>query len=315
MGAKQRDFERKKAQAIQLLKEKPHLSIKDLENLTGLSHASAQRIKKNSVLTEHKHTVPQGDMHESPDSSATSLNFQDSPEPVEKKSLVDQGLDSIKGILGIRDEKGERPSPPPMSGKLDPKRQAFVDNITPTISLAFMLMASWAWGRIGQEYSRLAPDEKVAARIVEPLVRIYARHANFLTDVNPDVADAGASLFALVGYVYASLGMYQQIREEQAAYEQNSTTPTRYREYRTNGHRPESGIDDQGSRQPDIQGTDQGDVGGNSGHGRAQVSVDRANLTPTQQRQYEALSALAEQDYQSRLRRSSQFRGVRSSLG
>jgi hypothetical protein len=304
MGIKQRDFVKKKALALKLLQDKPGLSIRDLQNLSGLSYSSAQRVRANATQGVSKEPVPQVEPLQKPETPTSSLDFQESPVPIDdkKKSIVDQGLDSIKGMLGIKDVKGEKKAAPPLTAKLDPKRQAFVDNVTPTIALGFIIMAGAWWQRIGPEYKALTPDEEAATRIVAPLVRIYARHATFLTEINPDWADAGASLFAFVAYVYTSLGLYQKIKEEkEAANEQQGTYG--YREYR-NGASAENGAYHASSGYADVSGAGENNVGGSSENGRAPQGVSRAHLAPKEQRQFEALSRLSELDYASRTRRS-----------
>lgn len=305
--------EKKKAHAIQLLKQKPTLTVPDIMNLTGLSRTTSQRVRASFYQDMHKETKVQDDISEPTVAPPPALDFQDSPAPVEdkKKNIIDSGLDSIKGMLGIKDtSSGEKKQVPPLTAKLDPKRQAFVDNITPTLTLAFVAVATATWARIGPEYKQLAPDETVANRIVEPLVRVYARHAVFLTEINPDIADVGASLFALAGYVYASLALYQKIKEDKEAYEQEqqSTGTNRYNpnwKY-GDGYTPttENTANNQVNRYADVPGTNQGDVRGNSANGGHALNFNRASLAPKEQAQFEALSRLSELDYQSRLRRS-----------
>lgn len=293
------------------------LSNKEVSELTGLSLRSIGRMKSlldgKTAMPARNARTSQSQIPTAQDKPQTgneqvtppALEFQDSPAPVdsEKKNIIDQGLDSIKGMLGIKDTpKGEKKQAPPLTAKLDPKRQAFVDNITPTLTLAFVAVAGAMWQRIGNEYKQLAPDETVATRIVEPLVRVYARHAVFLTEINPDIADVGASVFALAGYVYASLALYQKIKEDKEAYEQESASPYN-RDYR-NPATAENTVDNPVHRYADVPGASQGHVRGNSQNGRDALDISRASLTPKEAREFEALSRLAELDYQSRARRS-----------
>lgn len=304
--------ERKKAHALQLLKQKPTLSTTDIQNLTGLSRTTSQRIKQEFKKGVGKEIPAQDDQAKNPviqpkaqDETTTPLDFQEATVPIDdkKKSIVDQGLDSIKGMLGIKDVKGEKKQAPPLTAKLDPKRQAFVDNVTPTLALGFIIMAGAWWQRIGPEYKLLTPDEETATRIVAPLVRIYARHATFLTEINPDWADAGASLFAFVAYVYTSLGLYQKIKEDKEAHEQEQQGTYGYREYRHDAA-TENGANNSVNRHADVSGAGEVNARGNSENGRASQGVGRASLAPKEQRQFEALSRLAQLDYNSRARRS-----------
>jgi hypothetical protein len=281
------------------------VSIRSLTRWQGLAQQSSTvRTRKATPAKAPTEATPGGIAP--PEETATPLDFQESPVPIDdkKKSIVDQGLDSIKGMLGIKDVKGEKKVAPPLTAKLDPKRQAFVDNVTPAIALGFTIVASAWWQRIGPEYKSLAPDEEDATRIVAPLVRIYARHATFLTEINPDWADAGASLFAFVAYVYTSLGLYQKIKEEKEAAEHEQQGTYGYREYRSNGASAENGAYYSGSGYADVSGASQNNVGGSSQNGWTSQTIGRVDLTSKEQRQFEALSRLAQLDYASRARRS-----------
>lgn len=287
------------------------LSNKEVADLTGLSMRSIGRMK--SLLSE-KMAMPArsapsvNDPQITPESTphtGATLDFEESPAPVEKKSAVDSAMASLKGMLGIKDEKSAK-SPPIVSAKLDAKKQAFVDAASPTLSLALMSLATWLWGKIGPEYSHLAPDEKVAQRIVEPLLRVYARHADFLTDINPDVADIGASLFALVGYVHVSLGLYQQIKQEKLDYEQGYSQDENISGIRRRAAATES-EDRAGNASrgyAPIQRPSYGNIGANGGNARTANTVNQPNLTDKEARQHAALSRLSELDYLSRSRRS-----------
>jgi hypothetical protein len=295
------------------------MTVKDAAKLYAVSDRTVKRWKQEQTnggalparttakaspapsVPENSTTGPSPIMEEKP----PAIAFQDSPAPVdaEKKNIIDQGLDSIKGMLGIKDVKGEKKQAPPLSAKLDPKRQAFVDNITPTLTLAFIAVATAMWQRIGPEYKQLAPDETVANRIVEPLIRVYARHAVFLTEINPDVADIGASVFALAGYIYASLALYQKIKEDKEAYEQAQSPGPYNRDYR-NPAATENTANNPVNGYADVSRTSQGDVRGHSQNGGDAHDISRTRLAPKEQAQFEALSRLAELDYQSRLRRS-----------
>lgn len=287
------------------------LSNKEVAELTGLSLRSIGRMKsilegrsavpaRNARIVQEEQTSANDEPH-----TGTTLDFEESPAPVEKKSAVDSAMASLKGMLGIKDEKAAK-SPPIVSAKLDAKKQAFVDAASPTLALGLMSLATWMWGRIGPEYSQLAPDEKVAQRIVEPLLRVYARHADFLTDINPDVADIGASLFALVGYVHVSLGLYQQIKQEKLDYEQGYSQDENISgiRRRTATTESEDRVGNASRGYAPVQRAGYGNAGTNGGNARTANAVNQPNLTDKEARQHAALSRLSELDYLSRSRRS-----------
>ena len=300
---------------LALQKLRDGLSNKEVADLTGLSPRSIGRLKAS---LNGKSAVPSGgaqpgkaappaqeDKPQTGNEEKTTIDFEDSPAPVEKKNVVDSALSSLKGMLGIADKKDEKAAQPVFSAKLDARRQQFVDSAAPTLSLAFMALASWMWGRIGPEYSVLAPDEKVAERIVTPLLRIYARHANFMTDVNPDVADVGASMFALVGYVHVSLKLYQEIKAQKEADDEGGQTGAG-RGWRVYGPDATEGrAGDQGDRYADVQRASGGNGSINGNNGGYPGGVNLPHLTDKEQRQFEALSRLSQLDYQHRARRSS----------
>lgn len=285
------------------------LSVREVADLTGVSTRTLDRWKGKPGA---KTAVPGGS---APVATATPiepppvedkpvLDFEEAPATLEHKGVVGSALSSLKGMLGIADKKDatSKTTQPVFTAKLDARRQNFVDSAAPTISLAFMAMAVWLWRRIGPEYSGLAPDEAVAQKIVTPLLRVYARHASFITDVNPDVADVAASMFALVAYVDVSLKLYQHIKQDQEENENQDEVGSR-RIYR-NTAQSENGTGNGSHGHAAVRGRSGGDDSDHGGNGGNTEGVSLAHLSDKEARQYQALSHLAELDYNSRLRRS-----------
>lgn len=305
----QKGMEAKKRQLLQYRREKPNLSMRELANLTGLSHSTVERTLKKLAQDERTGTPPKVNKRVEPDVSPLpqeddvkpSLDFTDTPTPIEdERGLVDRGMDALKGMLGLGDKDKNKSTPPPLTEKLDAKRQAFVNHISPIVALAFMLAAGAIWKRIGPEYAILAPDDETALKIVEPLVRIYARHQSYLAELNPDQMDLGACLFALFGYVTTSLRMYQHIKQEKEAYESG------FREYRAEPT-AENGIDGAGRRYADGRSDAASNNHGNASREAPGANQPPPNLTEKERREYEALSVLRDRDFASRARRSGQF--------
>ncbi|SRR6266700_7816385 len=306
------DVEKKKAHARELLKQRPLLTTRDIQNLTGLSQSSAHRIKaslsqdnlKGSKTVgiqvpsdpDQKNSEPESD-------SKTTLEFEASPDPVGQKSTVASAFSSLKGILGIKEGK-EAPRPQTSTPvKLTEKQQRFVDATSPTIALGFMTVATAIWSKIGPEYSNLGPDEEVALRIVTPLLRIYARHNTFLVDVNPDVADIGTSLFALVGYVNVSMNLYAQIKKDkEEEYEQSGHYQNGYYRPR-NATTTENGANRAGGRYTDVRERDRQDDRSNGANVRSGEDIDSSDFTK-EERQHAALLRLSQMDFEHRARRS-----------
>jgi|SRR6266567_3908348 len=300
---------------LALQKLRDGLTVKEVADLTGVSVRTLQDWNRKqsgkSGIPGGKPAQTQGAAPSSTDAQKaqeqaqdgkTTLEFEDSPAPPEKRGIVDEAMRSLKGMLGIADKQETKTPPVVLSAKLDPRRQQFVDSASPTLALAAMALAAWLWGRIGSEYSALAPDEKAAQRIVEPLLRIYARHAQFMTDINPDVADVGASMFALVAYVHVSLDIYQRIKQEKE--EEYGTGEWNVRDSRRYRAPAESTASHASSRHADVSGDGGANGSVNGANGRDTGGIDLAHLSDKEAAQHAALSRLSELDYQHRARRS-----------
>lgn len=309
MTRNQKAIDAKKQHILQLKRDRPQLSLRELANLTGLSHSTVERALKKLSQDERKDTSLQADVHTSSDVSTPSqgqeespsigLSFQDSPAPLERKGIVDSAFDSLKGLLGISDKEQQKAAAPaPLSGKLNEKQQSFVNNFAPTASLIAILIAENIWSRIGPDYKFLAPDEETASRIVTPLLRIYARHMQVGIEISPDAADLGAAVAALFGYIYASLKLYEHVKQEKLANEDNTGHRAGHaatREDRTHG---------EGDRRANFSRSNQRDVSTADGINGHAGPISPGNLTAKEAAQFEALSQLRQRDLESRLRRS-----------
>lgn len=213
-------------------------------------------------------------------------------------------LDKVFKRLGLKgDDSGqEKEYKGVPSAKLTKAQQSLYDSFAPLAIQAFVICAGWGWSLLGEEYKVLAPSEEVAEKIVAPLMRIYARTSQITASMNPNHMDAAASLAALIGYVWSSLMIYGEIKQEKAANEQGIDN------VRNNGFRPvdarQNGHDNEDNRR--------NVASANTGDGRAAVSrngneqpgVDLRNLSESERRAYEKLSTLRDRDFASRARRS-----------
>jgi len=309
----------KKQLVLKLKTEHPNMSQRELANLAGTNQSFVKRTlnqtRANDSVAQKTVTPVTSDSGQVTEPTGVVLDFEESPAPVkDEKNVFDKAWDNLKAAIGFEESPDKKKkTPAPRSVKLSEKKQQFVDSVTPSISLAFVVMAAYVWNRIGPQYKSLAPSEEVAQKIMEPLVRIYARHANFMTEINPDYTDAGASLFALWGYVSSSLQMYNYIKQQEANYEEANG----YRAYRSgysasdsrNGVSGQEAPGGENGRYADVSGSDRGDATGNSSNGQYTGTVNLAHLTPKQRSQYEKLSQLAAKDFEARARRSGQYRG------
>lgn len=301
--ATKKELAKKKAHAEQILATKPETTVRALMNLTGLSQSTAGRVKQSyshgklsgTTTTTKPVTSSEIPLVSDEDDGPATLDFEESPIATNAKNPVDAAWGSLKSMLGIKTE-GAPKAKPMISAKLDARKQQFVDAATPTLSLALIALATYLWSRIDPIYGELAPDEAVAQRIVEPLCRVYARHASFLTDINPDLADVGASIFALVGYVHVSMKMYTVIKQEREQDDQGNRDRSRFES--------ENGSRDQSSGQSAVRRDYRQDAEAPGRNGGTVGDLSLAHLTDKEQRQHAALSRLAELDYQHRARRA-----------
>lgn len=302
-----------KQSALQYLRE--GLMPKEVSALTGVSLRTIQgwksKLQKSGMPagnTPQMASVSQAQMHatnteEEAQEDRSILDFEDSPAPIEEKSLMDSAWSSLKGMIGIKEkDKEEETARPPISGKLDAKRQAFVDAISPTAALALILLSSWLWKKVGEEYGELAPDEKTAQRIMEPLLRIYARHSKFMVDINPDFADFSASMLALAGYVRVSIKLYEEIKRDQE-YEDEDYRVRQFRQPERNSA-AESRTGQQSSGQTTVFRQYRTNDPATRGNVRNGDAFNPANLSEKEAAQHAALSRLSALDYQHRARRA-----------
>lgn len=261
----------------------------------GVSVSTLRKIRKGIREEDKAVKLAEGAVEVSP-----TLDFQDSPAPVEEKKGVEAALHSLKGMLGIKDVSTTTPKPLARAGvKLTAKQQSFVDATSPTLALGFISAATWVWTRLDDKYCVLAPDEQVALRIVTPLLRIYARHQTFLVDVNPDVADVGASVFALVAYIHVSYKLYVEIKRESQEDEEYRDRNGSYAPTATEGQSRYPS-----NRPTDVSRRDREHTPTTGLNGGTTQSVSGADIPTKEERQHAALLRLSEMDYMHRLRRT-----------
>lgn len=272
-----------------------------VEKETGIKYTALRKLRK--TWKDEKQQIEA-------DASKTQAEFsvEEAPAPIKSKGAIESALDSLKSGLGIKDSAK---SPTPLKNsvigvKLSAKQQAFVDATSPTVALGLITLAGWAWGHMGEGYAKyLAPNEDVALRIVTPLLRIYARHQTFLVEINPDMADVGASVFALVAYINASYRMYEEIREHE-----KETGKVEYprRDGQYESFTSEDELDGTGDRRPPVSRRDRSNASTNGANDGNTKLEHRSDLTYEQTRQYAALLRLSALDYEHRARRSGRFR-------
>lgn len=212
-----------------------------------------------------------------------NIDLQVEEAPEETSSGSDSLASRVIGALGLDTSKTPARE---TNAKLTLKQRAFVDSMSPVAAGIFVLAASWAWRRVGQEYQALAPDMEVATQITQPLIRIWARLAKADGAINPNIVDLAQCTLALVGYVDASWALYQKMREQEHVRlnEEEIRSDTR-RAGRVSQQQNSSYVP------PDTR-TDDSDE-------------PQGSFQERHERQRTALSRLSQMDYEHRARRSS----------
>ncbi len=221
-----------------------------------------------------------------------SIGVEAAPETTFESKGV---LQDILGALGLSKQSATPGKKVPVN--LNKKQQEFCDNVTPIGSSVLIASLAWAWGRLGDPYRACAPDEAVATRIVEPLIRIYARQAKFIESLDPNTADWLASLSATVGYGLTSLTMFDMITAQLREQEEMQNGRGFARAYEsansgTNGRRPDTEPSHDAAREQVVSGP---------------PAVNLDHLSERERSSYEALSKLRDRDIAARQRRSGQY--------
>lgn len=221
----------------------------------------------------------------------------------------------------------ERVSPPPRGkGKTSAKSEPvlpspglsedklkFVDGTSGLLSEVMVAVMVWIFTIPGGEFSVLAPGYEEARAIIEPLLRIYARHSKLVKEISPDYTDLAAAITALAGYVHVSYLLLDNIRKDKEANGGQVTLQHIRPDYRTNG---EYSGESRGYTTESQAGPGYNNNGRTPVHEPAEVYNEPAkgrgyaapkppdDLTPEQRRNYESLQRLSQRDYENRARRS-----------
>lgn len=251
-----------------------------------------QYAKKKAAQTAKPTSAPPIEPIESEETSGFAISAESAPEQTFESRSV---LQDILGALGLSKQPSQPGKKVPIH--LTKKQQEFVDNVTPLGSSALIASFAWAWGRLGEPYRQCAPDEAVSIRIVEPLIRIYARQAKFIESLDPNTADWLASLSATVGYGLTSLTMFDMITAQLREQEEMQNGRGFARTY-------ESGYSSANNGRADTVSSH--DATGQQAQPGA-TAFNPGNLSERERLSYEKLSALRNRDIAARARRSGQY--------
>ena len=231
-----------------------------------------------------------------------TLDFMEAPaDTFDSNDGVMASIKKVGKALGIQkedqpDAKSDEKSTLPKSHKLSRDKQEFADTLTEPAVMLFIAVAGWLWSQLDRRFKKLAPDKKVAALIVAPLIRIYVRNSKITASVSPDATDLAASISALIGYLWTSVKLADDIlladqeQEEEHIYVRQPYAP---QTPGGNGYSGSNGI------QPSVDSSARPDNTGGS--------LDYTTLSERDRHNYEMLNALRERDFASRARRSGRY--------
>ena len=199
-------------------------------------------------------------------------------------------LDSLYKKVGVK-AKEFITSPPQ---EITPEKQQFVNTTTRLSARILSTVMSWGFSVFGWEYGLLAPTHEQAAKIIEPAMRIVARHSKIVGNVSPDIEDGIDCLTAISDYAVVCMQLMEEIREDKKANNGRYTgNNINARETRTSNSPPRStpirGYPTNGSQHTE--------------NGEATPAVPTDNLTYYEQYNATMLSRLRERDFAYRARR------------
>jgi len=231
-----------------------------------------------------------------------TLDFQEAPgDTFDSNDGVMASIKKVGKALGIQkdeqpDAKSDEKSTLPKSHKLPRDKQEFADTLTEPGVMLFIAVAGWLWSQLDRRFKKLAPDKKVAALIVAPLIRIYVRNSKITASVSPDATDLAASIAALIGYLWTSIKLADDIlaldqeQEEEHVYVRQ---PYAQQAPGGNGYSGSNGVQPSGNS--------------NAGQDSTGGGLDYTTLSERDRHNYEMLNALRERDFASRARRSGRY--------
>lgn len=223
---------------------------------------------------------------------------ESAPPETYEQGFTDGLWASFKRMVGI-EQPLDSDKKKALARPLNKQQLTFVDNVTPILAGGVHKSTGWAWQRVGQHeaYGMCAADMEISTRIVEPLVRIYARTAKFTASLDPNTADLAASLLALGSYVFVSMQMFDLVRARLAEQEEGQHGGNFTHSYENgyggaNGRQPSPSASSDAADQQVQPGT---------------AAFNPGNLSERERASFEALSRLRERDIAARTRRSGQF--------
>ena len=229
-----------------------------------------------------------------------TLDFMEAPaDTFDSNDGVMASIKKVGKALGIQKEesgKKEEASSVAKSHKLPRDKQEFADTLTEPAVMLFIAVAGWLWSQLDRRFKKLAPDKKVAALIVAPLIRIYVRNSKITASVSPDATDLAASISALIGYLWSSVKLADDIlaaEQEEEGEQVYVRQPYATQAASGNGSSGFNGVHQSGD-----SGADQTTAG---------AGIDFSSMSERDRQNYLALNYLRERDFAARARRSGRY--------
>jgi len=101
--------------------------------------------------------------------------------------------------------------------ELSPETLGRVNKTSLMAARIFSSICMWGWSIFGIEYQIVAPTVEQSQKMIEPILRITARHAPIVGNISPDVDDVIEAGTAISDYALYAMAMMQQIREDKLA--------------------------------------------------------------------------------------------------
>lgn len=213
------------------------------------------------------------------------------PTADEQKSTVE----SVLKKLGVKAKEIAESEPIPLTPELEQR----VNKTSLMAARIFSSVSMWGWSIFGIEYQIVAPDVAQSQKMIEPVMRIAARHSKFIGNVSPDVDDVVEAGTAMSDYALYAMATMQQIREDKLA---NNGRYTGTRAYRpTTG---EVGFNGNGSRPNDLFRPTATSDEPLENTGDAEYTNTQEHLSADQQYNRDMLRQLSIRDLESRVKRS-----------
>lgn len=166
----------------------------------------------------------------------------------------------------------------------------------------FSSICMWGWSIFGIEYQIVAPTVEHSQKMIEPVLRIAARHTPVVGNISPDVDDIIEAATAISDYALYAMAMMQQIREDKLANGGHYTGTYRYTTGSTSAS--QNGFGGEPARSNDFRGYPPASNESDEASRATEYPDPSEHLTEYERQNRDALRQLSIRDFQARARKS-----------